>query len=467
MMAEKGEGAFKLLLESIDPENANEICEIIQKLLGVGRGQANDIIDSVPIVLLDEVSDEEKANRIKQKFEEAEKLGAKLKITSEELEDIPMLRWPEEPDIARDGDDSKGESRDEDILTLVKYNFTVDRRNVFRCPHCDKLFMISELTAEDTMEARAQADIAERLARKKEQDVVESVPEAPISPVQEGGVMEMEPMQEVAPKSDVISASEPMVMDLATFEEGLSSIEYEPAEAPELALPPDVEEVALQKPEADQDFFKELESLPVEGQTEAEDVVEIASDEAVQKESELEELGPEEAMKFFEERRDPGEGEGDEEDVENDEEEGKKKIVAPRRGAARKRMQRLRDKQEDKEGGKRKGSGRRRKVREEPEEEEDLPEIEHTEGYHGVVLSRIGSRDKKIKAAKLIVEIAGAHPEEARDMVEGTFVNVLRGISEEEANEVAAKFKDIGVSAKVTLQKRKMKKSGRVSKGSR
>jgi ribosomal protein L7/L12 len=247
------------------------------------------------------------------------------------------------------------------------------------------------------------------------------------------------------------------MIDLADFEKGLSSIEYEEAEVPELALPPDSAPGVSEEAQA-QEFFRELESLPAEEGAAIEPGVEPAVDEAVQKESELEELKPEEAMRFFEGRRDK---------TEEDEEEpgGKKKIVAPRRGAGRRRMQRLRDKQEEKEGRRKPSSGRRRRVRGEPEEEETPAEApEHTEGFHGVVLSRLGSREKKRKAAKYIVELTGMHPEDAREMCEGAFVNVLRGISEEEAEEISAKFKDMGVAAKVTFQKRKKRQSQRVER---
>jgi ribosomal protein L7/L12 len=476
----KGDGKYKLLLQSIDPQNAASIQEAVQKLLGVGRGQAVDIIDSVPIILLDGITSKKKADHIKKKFKEAIELGAEIIVSSEPLEHTPTLRWPEEPEIARDGDEDKEKAKDEEVLTLAKYNFVVDRRNVFRCPHCNKMFLIKELTAEEEQDAQAQEQIAERLQMREplvgtgsqvsQQDeaVVKhsessgamEQPAASSSPEQ--GVEEMEPIQDAQPKAGIVADADADIMDLATFEEGLSSIEYEAPEAPELALPPDAEPVSSEGQA--QDFFRELESLPVEGGN-LEESVQQPSDEAVQKESELEELQPEEAMKYFEGRREKAEEEPEEE---------KRKIVAPRRGAGKRRMQRLREKQDmkgekrgrdrdDEKGGRRRPSGRRRRVREEPEEA-PVQEVEHTEGFHGVVLSRIGSREKKKKAAKYIVELTGMHPEEARDMCEGTFVNVIRGISEEEANEIAVKFKDLGVSAKVTLQKRKMRQSERMQR---
>lgn len=470
----KGEGKYKLLLQSVDPQNSASIQEAIQRLLGVGRGQAIDIIDSVPIILLDGISSKKKADRICGKFKEAIDLGARIEVSSEPLEHTPALRWPEEPDIAHDGDEDKDKAKSEDILTLAKYNFVVDRRNVFRCPHCDKLFLIRELTAEEEQEASAQAEIAERLqTRETQSDQVSQTPPEQVPDPQaeqvpaaaaEQGVVEMEPMQESQSQAGMVVDADADIMDLATFEEGLSSIEYEAPEEPDLALPPDAEPVSSE--EQAQDFFRELESLPVEGGVQDEPVQQPSA-EAVQKESELEELNPEEAMKYFEGRR----GKAEEEP-----EEGKKKIMAPRRGAAKRRMNRLRDKQEGKgekrgrdrdeeRGSRRRISGRKKRVREEePEEEAPVEEVEHTEGFHGIVLSRIGSREKKKSAAKYIVELTGMHPEEARDMCEGTFVNVIKGISEEEANEIAAKFKELGISAKVTLQKRKMRKSERMQR---
>jgi ribosomal protein L7/L12 len=454
MSSKKGEGKFKLLLQSVDPVNAAGIREAIQRLLGVGQGQASDIMDSIPIVLLDGVKTKKKAEAIAGRFKEAADLGAEIVVTDDPHEHTPTLRWPEEPDIAREDPETKTGTEGDEVLTLAKYNFVVDRRNVFRCPGCNKLFLIRELTAEEAQEAGAQAEIAERLEKHEEPEPAA----APAAPASAQKVEEMEPIQELQPQGEALPTADGEMMDLATFEEGLSSIDYEEPEVPELALPPD--SAAPPSEVQAQEFFKELESLPAEEGAAIEPGPEAAPDEAVQKESELQELAPEEAMQFFEGRRGAAEEEGEEEEPE-----GKKKIVAPRRGAARRRMQRLRDKQEEKEGRRRPSSGRRKKAREEPEEEEAPEEApEHTEGFHGVVLSRLGSREKKRKASKYIVELTGMHPEDAREMCEGAFVNVLRGISEEEANEIAAKFRDMGVGAKVTFQKRKKRQSQRVER---
>ncbi len=489
-------GPYKLLLQSVDPSNAAGIREIVQNLLEVGRGQANDIVESAPIILLDGITSRKKADRIRKKFKEAIDLGAEMKVSDEPLEQTPRLRWPEDPEIARDGEPEKAEGKEEEVLTLAKYNFVVDRRDVFRCPHCDKLFAITALSQDESLEAAAQAQIAERLQKQDvpqgagpqaQVDQVEQTAPEPAGPKQSEreipglaqkpvgaqqsqpaaaparGVEEMEPIHESKPSAGMLSSPDPEMIDLATFEEGLSSIEYEGPEVPELALPPDSEVPAPEQqaasPEQAQDFFHELENLPVEGQVGEGQVQEPPSPEAVQKESELEELAPDEAMAFLQDRRAK---DGEEEQPE----EGKKKIMAPRRGAGRRRMQRLRDKQEDKEG-KRRPSGRhkRRKMEEKEEEAPPAEEVGHTEGFYGIVLQRIGTRDKKNKAARLIVELTGMHPEDARDICEGMFVKVLSGISEEEANEIAARFKELSIATKVTQQKRKMRKSGRMQRG--
>jgi ribosomal protein L7/L12 len=458
MGAKKENGQFKLLLQSFDPANAAAIRELIQKLLGVGQGQASDIMDSIPIILLDGIETGEKAEEIAARFKEATDLGAEIMVTDAPHEHTPALRWPEEPEIARASRRLKVIAEGDEILTLAKYNFVVDRRNVFRCPGCGRMFLIRELTAEENQEAMAQAEIAERLEHSEpEPPAAAAAPAAPAvheqSPAPPQKIEEMEPIQELQPQGEVLPPANADMMDLAAFEEGLSSIEYEGGEVPELALPPDTGPVGSEAQA--QEFFKELESLPAEEGAVVEAGHEPAPDEAVQKESELEELAPEEAMKFFEGRRDK---------TEEEEAEEKRRIVAPRRGAARRRMQRLRDKQEEK---RRPSSGRGGEEEgEEEEEQEEAPAEgpEHTEGFHGVVLSRIGSHDRRRKAAKYIVELTGMHPEEAREMCEGTFVNVLRGISEEEANEIAGKFKEMGVSAKVTFQKRKKRQSQRMER---
>lgn len=426
---------YKLLLQSVKPENIADIRDEIRKLLDIGEGQANDIMSSVPIILLDEIPDKRSANQIKKKFNIAEELGAGIVLSKEPLEDMPRLKWPETPEIARVGEEKKEIS--EDALTLAKYNFVVDRRNVFRCPGCDKLFLIRELSEEEAAEAEAQYEIADRLMKKR-----------PSAPGARGRrIEEIEPIQELEPHGGLLSTAGDEIIDLATFEEGLSSIEE--------ALPetlPSRPEAAPAAAKSARGVFQELESLPSEGPDSAEEAAAAPAGqraETAQKESELEELAPEEALKFF------GERHKDEADAHED----SRKVVAPRRGAARRRMQRLRDKQDEKE--KRGPAGRRKHGKEEEPQEEPQAEVDHTEGFHGVVLSRIGSGEKKRNAARLIVELTSVHPQEARDMCEGVFVNVIRSISEEEANEIAAKFREMGVAAKVTLQKRKRRQSER------
>ena len=70
MSATEGSGPYKLLLESFAPKTAAEIRELVQKLLGVGPGQANDIMESVPIILLDGIASRKKADNIMKKFKE-------------------------------------------------------------------------------------------------------------------------------------------------------------------------------------------------------------------------------------------------------------------------------------------------------------------------------------------------------------------------------------------------------------
>lgn len=417
---------YKLLLESVEPRNIADIRDEIRKLLDIGEGQATDIMSSVPIILLDTLPDRKSANRIKKKFKIAEDLGAKIVISKDSLEDMPRLKWPEMPEIARVGEEKKAEEGD--ALTLAKYNFVVDRRNVFRCPHCDKLFLIKKLTEEEAMEARAQYEIADRLAQKGPEPARASIEE-------------VEPIRELQPQGALLSAADDEIIDLATFEEGLSSLEDE---GPQRQAPAGPQVAAAAK--SPQGIFRELEGLPSEGPGGDEEAQEPPSPEAVEKESELEELAPEEAMKFFDERR------------KEDESAQPHKVVAPRRGGARRRMHRLREKQEEKT--RRPGPDPRKRMEEAPREAPPA-EVQHEEGFYGVVLSRIPSSEKKKSAAKLIVEIAGVHPQEARDMCEGMFINAIRGISEEEANETAAKFREMGITAKVTLQKRKKRQSER------
>ncbi len=464
----EGAEAYKLLLQSVDPENIAGVRDELKKLLAIGQGQAEDIVNSAPIILLDGIADLDTTNRIKDRFKAVTELGAQLLATDESRDDIPRLRWPELPEIARFGEEKK-ETKGE-VMMLAKYEFVVDKHNVFRCPNCNKLFRMRELSEAEAREAWAQSEIAAVLQKQKIGAAPPETPEVAQPPLRvaeeepvelkigdiervladaEQRIEEVEPIGEAQRRGGPIRDTEGEILDLATFEEGLSATDYESPEVPELALPPDTEN--SESSHARKDFFEQLETLPVEGEGDEAEAQQPEEVQAAEKESELEELAPEEAVRFFEGRT----------KKEEKPKASRKKVVAPRRGGRRRSGREARD-----ESDRRKPVSRKKRRREEePEEEEEFAdEVEHAEGFHGVVLSKISSTAKKTKAAKIIAEVVGVNREEARRMCDGPIINVLQGVSEEEAKEAAARFKKIGITARVTYNKRKKKQSERMER---
>lgn len=64
-----------------------------------------------------------------------------------------------------------------------------------------------------------------------------------------------------------------------------------------------------------------------------------------------------------------------------------------------------------------------------------------------VVLKEVGS--EKIKVIKVVREVTGLGLKEAKDMVDGAPSTVKEGISKDDANAIAAKFKEVGATCEV------------------
>jgi large subunit ribosomal protein L7/L12 len=64
-----------------------------------------------------------------------------------------------------------------------------------------------------------------------------------------------------------------------------------------------------------------------------------------------------------------------------------------------------------------------------------------------VVLKDVGA--EKIKVIKVVREVTGLGLKEAKDMVDGAPSTVKEGISKDDANAIAAKFKEVGATCEV------------------
>ncbi|MDD4503923.1 MAG: 50S ribosomal protein L7/L12 [Clostridiaceae bacterium] len=73
------------------------------------------------------------------------------------------------------------------------------------------------------------------------------------------------------------------------------------------------------------------------------------------------------------------------------------------------------------------------------------PAEEQTE--FNVILAEIG--DQKIKVIKVVREITGLGLKEAKDLVDGAPKPVKEGVSKQEADEIAAKFTEVGAKAEI------------------
>jgi len=64
-----------------------------------------------------------------------------------------------------------------------------------------------------------------------------------------------------------------------------------------------------------------------------------------------------------------------------------------------------------------------------------------------VILKDVGA--EKIKVIKVVREVTGLGLKEAKDMVDGAPSTVKEGISKDDANAIAAKFKEVGATCEV------------------
>ncbi len=64
-----------------------------------------------------------------------------------------------------------------------------------------------------------------------------------------------------------------------------------------------------------------------------------------------------------------------------------------------------------------------------------------------VILKDVGP--EKIKVIKVVREVTGLGLKEAKDMVDGAPSTVKEGISKDDANNIAAKFKEVGATCEV------------------
>lgn len=73
------------------------------------------------------------------------------------------------------------------------------------------------------------------------------------------------------------------------------------------------------------------------------------------------------------------------------------------------------------------------------------PAEEQTE--FNVILAEVGA--EKIKVIKVVREITGLGLKEAKDLVDGAPKPVKEGVSKQEADEIAAKFTEVGAKAEI------------------
>lgn len=73
------------------------------------------------------------------------------------------------------------------------------------------------------------------------------------------------------------------------------------------------------------------------------------------------------------------------------------------------------------------------------------PAEEQTE--FNVILANVGA--EKIKVIKVVREVTGLGLKEAKDLVDGAPKPVKEGVSKQEAEEIAAKFKEVGATIEI------------------
>ena len=444
-------GMYGVILKGFVEGKRKEVSAALQRLLELGPGQANDIIDSVPIVIFEKLT-KAVSEVVVEKMSELKEAGAEIEQTSRVPSNLPRIDWPEplpivleaEEEVAKSkkassAERTEPEERKEGVKekageVVPKYEFVVDERNIFTCPACGAMFLLKSMSKEEAREAKAQNGIKKLLETK---DELTSAPAA--AGVDESGSSTVErlplngdlSMVEEKRVSEGVEASAALLPDdesiprIKATDEFIGMEEFERGLAEEAPIR-EATEATEKEPAAllsENDYgealMEELETLPEEEPP--------AVLEGVREEPKVGEevIPPEELLKYIEERKKQKETVGDK----------KREKAQPLRAPRLARATR---------------SSRTKRKR--METEEDAQEA----GIYGVVVSRLTTTEKRRKAAEIMEEELDIPLEEGMRICSGgLIINVARGLDLEKAKALYLRFREIGIMARITEHKRR------------
>ncbi|MHC4663843.1 MAG: hypothetical protein ACYS8W_19445 [Planctomycetota bacterium] len=251
--------SWKLVLSRVDKNRIADVRDSVEQTFQVGQGQANDIVNHVPIILIDNLASREHGEEIVDRLADVSAVGAEFSVTNESLMHTPKLTWPSMPPIARTESYKPGpkpqvdeDEEEHQQITMTKYNFIVSTEHIFHCPECGAAWQLTPLSAEEKEEAIGQRDIEQILSRQKPQPPAGRPTPGPIG-------QNFEPM----PDSE-LAATGGSAMDMNDFNKKLGTyrdthvIRSEEPEAVVEIAPPSADFGAEQS----EQIFEDLESLP-------------------------------------------------------------------------------------------------------------------------------------------------------------------------------------------------------------
>lgn len=382
---------YQVLITKVEQKHFASLVSSFAQLFLLDSFVAEQILKSYPIVFLSGIKRDE-YKAIKPKLLNTSKSGVEFTVTTKTLVSVPCVSWLTRPRYTEPGG------------KLVKHVEFQWRGNAFVCPNCGETFLFQRL-----------GNPLARFSKTKEKSVEKATPVPPsalpsVSQTEDVG-FQWRGNVFVCPNCGESFLFRRIGNPLARFikakEKPAEVTPTPPVAAPSVSQPKEVPKVAP----AEQENVPLADPVPAAPSSKAsEDVVELtpipsgASEEGI---VELTPLPPSEI---------PDEGLPEAVDILTEE----VPPVAP--------------------------------VKEAPGTTSEAPT---DTGRHNVFLSRIISKDKKGTAAKLITEIKGISIEESRKLVDRMLIPVLKEVTKSEARTCLGKFKELGVSGKITKVSRK------------
>jgi ribosomal protein L7/L12 len=478
-----GEGKWKIVLSRVDRKRIADIRDEISEAFSIGQSQSNDIVNNVPIILIDGLTSEDQGNLIKGRLSNIIAFGGEIAITDEDLVHTLKLTWPETPRIARTGSyqpKAELEEYEQEEMTIAKYNFIINEELIFACPSCGEAYLLKLLSPEEKEEAMAQAEIHRLLKarKKKESETLSTVGDAPAAPddiellkASSEGLDELVEGREAKKDEDL--------MDFAAFEKGLDKLETGKAKA----KPASRRRPAPRPIEVNDDEVENIDLGPLDEKESQKIFSEL--DELPETKEKLKPIPPEEAVKELEKesgRKPKPATEPVPEITEFVEvEKGKPKQApepqkrpAPRMEPVQTSKPKTSATKPEQVAGKKPAKAAEKKpvpqaekkpaeaAEKKPEPQTDLQE----EGFFSLVLSKIVAKNKKEKAAEIIAEVQGIDVDEAYGFTDKIICTVVSGVSKGAAEALQKRFKEMGIASRVTEQKGKKRRSERLAQPS-